>query len=157
MKKAIKWGLLVTAAVSLNLAIDTTANAATYHKGTPTAVRGWWRTKMKKVHYGHGKYLWTYTTMHVTKNRISGAFGTQSDHYEIKKLYSYTASKKNNLFIVDGTYTLGNTDYFEAFHPLSKKKLETASINSKGIIDGTIYTWYKFSGKASSKTFYPYN
>lgn len=158
MAKPTKWRLVLLATFSLFLAVPASpAHAATYHKGTPTAVRGWWRTKMKKVNLGHGQHLWTYTTMHVTKNKISGAFGTQSDHYQIKQLYSYTASKKHKLFVVDGTYTLGKADYFEAFQLTGKNKLETAGINSKGIIKGPIYKWYKFSGKASPKTFYPYH
>ncbi|WP_214464599.1 hypothetical protein [Levilactobacillus brevis] len=154
--------LILAAFTSLSVSLvapmgDQSVQAATWHKGTPVKVRGWWRTKMKKVKLGHGKYLWTYATMHITKNKIDGAFGTQSDHYEIKNIYSYTASKKTCLYALNGTLIPGKHEFFEAYQLTGKRKLETAELSTKGTVKKPIYKWYKFSGRSSNKTFYPYN
>lgn len=48
MKRIIRILLLATAVLGFTFYTANTANASAWHKGTPVAIRGWWRTKMKK-------------------------------------------------------------------------------------------------------------
>ncbi|KAL3951591.1 hypothetical protein [Lentilactobacillus hilgardii] len=157
MKRIIRILLLATAVLGFTFYTANTANASAWHKGTPVAIRGWWRTKMKKIRLSHGKYLWTYATMHVMKNKISGADGTQSDGYEITSPSFYISTNLPHTYAIIGYLSPGHVGYLEAYALNGPKKLQTAELNREGRVTDVIYQWYKFSGKASNKNFYPYS
>jgi len=140
----------------------TPANAIVItHSGMPTSIKGWWRTKMKKISLGHGKHLWTYETIHITKNRIRGSFGTQSDHYAVHHLeYMPMVDIHPIEYQVRGEYEVyKHSSYIYDFQKINKKHLLIGErdLKSLELKTNTITNFYKFSGKASKKTFYPYN
>lgn len=69
---------LLTAGLGIGAA-STTANAANWHKGTPSALRGKWKTKAYYYYDGTGRDYRTYITRHSIISEIHGLNGGTSD------------------------------------------------------------------------------
>lgn len=150
--------LMVTGLMIGGIGSTEQANASKVYPGTPKAIRGWWRTKMHKVSYrqnGKKKHYWDYQTMHILKTKIRGAYGTQADSYGVNDMAHITT-------VIEGTkvYTMGGNEWIAnetviSDYLRSGKKLSTFQLTKSGDAKD-LTTWYKFSGKASKETFYPY-
>jgi len=134
------------------------ANASNVYSGTPKAIRGWWRTKMHKVSYrwhGKKKYTWDYQTMHILKTKIRGAYGTQADSYGINDMVHLTTTTEGiKVYTLGGNEWIADEIVFSNYVRSGNKLVTYSGTKSGNVKDLT--TWYKFSGKASKKTYYPY-
>ena len=140
--------LLTGAAASalfVTLPGDQTAQAATWHAGTPKALRGHWHGRMTKTQLGHGKYIWNYSYITISKRAFAGrhtqfdAWGAQ--HPKYRKLGP-------NAWVIKGKYIT----------PIAYtvRKCGARAITIKGHWQGaTTSTFAKFSGRMNRHTFYP--
>lgn len=150
MNKSLKSSIGILA-LSLSLGVvglvanPTTTQAAKWHKGTPKVLRGNWRTKMKKIKDGGKHHHWDYSYVKFTKSNAKGAYGTQTD----------------GLGLTNAKYkSLGKNTYKVTGNWIGKQTWTIKKINSKKIrisMNGNKYSnFYKYSGKRSKNTFYPY-
>lgn len=154
MKRVARIGIVFGVAFGIFLIGNTQqASASTYHKGTPTAVRGYWRTKMKKLSDGGNSYFWSYSFAKIKKNYFSEVM-MQAGGYSVGKLsYRYAG---NHTYYVKGKAYMGtlNLGVFNwKIKKISSKKLRTKDLTQS---NSKYRTWYKFSGKISKQKGYPY-
>lgn len=123
----------------------TQISASSWHKGTPRALRGSWRSKMTKSNDYHNKYHWVYTYFKIAPNEVIGAYSTQSDSLGIiNPKYKYIG---NHTYKIKGRW-MGKTVW-------TIKKVNSQKIRFN--LFGNKYTnFYKYSGIRSKHTFYPY-
>ncbi|MTV81782.1 hypothetical protein [Secundilactobacillus folii] len=127
------------------------ANAASWHKGTPTDVRGWWHTKAKKSHDYGSKYHYYYEYFHITKYRITDTY-IQSDSYPVTYLKYRKAKDFPRYYTIRGRVKGMEGKFSYDFQRISSKHMTLWS--KTGPTLGTAL--YKFSGKISKHVYYPY-
>ncbi|WP_164504688.1 hypothetical protein [Levilactobacillus huananensis] len=152
MKKAYQFLLLSLAFLTSSNDIIS-AHAQSWHHGTPTELRGWWRTKKHKVSAGTiCPKVWAFDYIHIT-NKYHVWQGFQTDIYCAKNLkYRLVGSKtykiSGNLFL--DKYVDKSQTYFIYKKTSAKTLVRMDNISLKHI------RLYKFSGRMSKKTNYPY-
>lgn len=134
-------------------AVTSVDGSAKYYAGTPAVMRGHWRTKMKKVSVGHGRYVWRYLDMTVSKKKISGGVIGHAKYGGIKLKYQSVKSQGIQLYLVQGWWfgLPRKVRYFGVYSSPSKNIL----FETPGGVEKTV-TWYRYSGRHSKRTFYPY-
>lgn len=108
---------------------------------------------MKKVSRGHGKYVWRYMTMTVTKKKISGGMIGGNTYGGVKLKYQPVDANGFTLYIVKGWwFGLSRQERYAGIYssPSKNTLLERPGAVNK------ITTWYRYSGKHSKHTLYPY-
>lgn len=139
---------LLTAGLGFG-AVGTPANAASWHKGTPSALKGHWRTKMHKATGSVGgskNYHWTYLYYSIIGSHVTSTM-IQSDSYEIRSTrFKYLG---DHTYKIVGKESIDNKLATYTIHKRSKKAL-TIGMN------GYNQTVYKFSGRISKHTLYPF-
>lgn len=117
-----------------------------WHNGLPTQIRGHWRTKMHRVNMGKGKHVWDYEYETISQSAIKGAY-IHSDNFLVKK----TIYRDFGNFIrISGTGVPGDEGVQGTYSHISKNKM----IYQPDM--GRKQTFYRFSGKISKHTCYPY-
>lgn len=152
MKKL--WFIFLVPFIFLGTVSDT-ANAAIYHS-TPKELRGYYRTKMNKIHTVYHSYFWSYETLHI-KAKIITYKGTETDIYIIHNLHHVNYGK--NKFLVGGNYVPmgGESPLYYAYFIKKNKKLKVVYYNDSLTKVTGHETYYKFSGRVSKVKYYPYS
>lgn len=161
MKKLIQ-GILVGSTLLFGLwlgGMSQSASAATIHTGTPTAIRGWWRTKMTKETYYIGNekhHIWDYQTLQITKKHVWG-MNEDGKTFKIRNV-AYQVSKYHGIkvYTLLGTHTKHRKQVFAADYDRIGDILLSVDIDVKKQSIGKPVTWYPFSGRISRTTLYPY-
>ncbi|WP_203649309.1 hypothetical protein [Secundilactobacillus yichangensis] len=154
MKKICRTLLLVLMTFGLfSVASTQSVSASSYHKGTPTTLRGHWRTKMRKVHNADHTYFWGYFYLTIKKNSFSDV-GIQSGGYGAKDMsYRYAG---NHTYYLKGKVDMGGGTVYPfkwKIKKISARKFRGLDLANKG---SKTTTWYKYSGRMSGSTYYPY-
>lgn len=154
MKKL--WFIFLVPFIFLGTVSDT-ANAAKVYHSTPKALRGYYRTKMKKIHTINHSYYWSFKTLHIKAKTIQFDYGTGTDAYIIHNLYH--ANDGKNKFLVGGNYVPmgGESPLYYAYFIKKNKKLKVVYYNDSLTKVTGHETYYKFSGRASKVKNYPYS
>lgn len=120
MKLVNRWQLFLAsliAALSLGLGFGTTAYATTWHKGTPSALRGTWKTKSIAVAGTHYRLKLSIGKDSITNG---GGFGDptwtnhQSYHHKSGSAYYYVKGHEK-------VYTGGKEIFYYKFHKVGHK------------------------------------
>ncbi|GAX05156.1 hypothetical protein IWT25_00459 [Secundilactobacillus pentosiphilus] len=157
MKKICRTLLLLIMALGIFSAANTqSASASSYHKGTPTALRGYWRTKIHKNYYNHGghrDHWWGYFHAAIKSSNIridavqGGAYGANKMSYRYAGNHTYYLKGKEEM----GPGTVYTLKW--KIKKLSSNKIKLVLLGNKDI---KTMTYYKFSGRISKHTYYPY-
>lgn len=155
MKKICRALLLAVMALGVFSAVNTqSASASSYHKGTPTALRGYWRTKMHKYRGGlHSSYYWGYSHLTIKKNSFRDAGIQAGAEVPTKLSYRYLG---HHTYYLKGSERMGKSmvsPFKWKIKKINSKKLTTQDVINKG---SKTTTWYRFSGQISKHTYYPY-
>ena len=110
---------------------------------------------MKKTHVS-GHTYWVYKSLQIKSKTITGDYGTGADSYFVYKLNH--ANSKNNTFAVVGKYEPmgGESPQYTTLFVKNKAILKLYYLNNAGTKITASETYYKFSGKVSKITNYPY-
>lgn len=133
--------LFVATIASLGfLGAATTTQAATWHNGTPTALRGHWKNKTINVGKYFGmKKLYSYESVRVRKNSIN-AYLTQSQGWGIRNTkWKYVGSN---------AYTIVGINKFT--------KSNSARFTFKRVGHGYVHIYYNGRNIAKDTPFSPY-
>jgi len=129
MKKALKAVLIAAVALTVGGAGSVTANAATWHKGTPKALRGKYQKHRTSSAEGFGESI-TITPKKITIS-VSNLSGQYVSRLKYKKIGSHLYRLKGHM-AHNGMVLARNVDY--AAYRKGKK------------FSYTDYTYYKKSG-----------
>ncbi|MEE8843119.1 MAG: hypothetical protein SOH70_03480 [Lentilactobacillus sunkii] len=118
----------------------TTAQAATWHNGTPTALRGHWKNKTINIgRYFGMKKFYSYESVRVKKNSVN-AYLTQSAGWHIKNTkWKHVGSK---------AYTIVGTNELN--------ELRKARFTFKRVGHGYVHIYYDGMNIAKGTPFSPY-
>ncbi len=107
-KIAIKASIVLGTTFGLGLSVSAqSAQAATWHKGTPTTIRGTWKTKAIKTKLSSGKTSKSYDQVTFTKNGFSNYSFVGSSKLGLKAKSVKYAVKGKYTYVITATFAKG--------------------------------------------------
>ncbi|MCY9806140.1 hypothetical protein OXT66_01090 [Lentilactobacillus senioris] len=152
MKKKIIGSLALMLGLTLGglTQINQPAADASWHKGTPKAIKGHWRSKLNKININNSQHLWSYKALTFTGKKAKSDV-IQGNHFIM--------SRPKYKYLGHGTYKIVET-YHNSLMYKNKVSWYAHKVNAHKILfkmgSSSYDTYYKFSGKVSKRSFYPY-